>query len=61
MLLKKLKKKISLLKEQHKSWVNHYVTKGVDTNVELKNSGIDWIGKIPKHPNWTRRIFYGEN
>ncbi len=48
-LIKKIEKKIELLKEQRTSLINQFVTKGLDPNVELKDSGIEWIGKIPKH------------
>ena len=50
-LVEKLQKKIDLLKEQRTSLINQYVTKGLDPNVEMKTSGIEWIGDIPKH--WT--------
>lgn len=48
-LIKKIQKKIELLKEQRISLINHCVTKGLDPNVEMKDSGIEWIGEIPKH------------
>ena len=48
-LVEKIQKKIELLKEQRTSLINHYVTKGLDPNVEMKDSGIEWIGEIPKH------------
>lgn len=48
-LVEKIQKKIDLLKEQRTSLINHYVTKGLDSNVEMKDSGIEWIGEIPKH------------
>jgi type I restriction enzyme S subunit len=48
-LIEKIEKKIELLKEQRTSRINHYVTKGLDPNVEMKDSGVEWIGKIPKH------------
>jgi len=58
-LVEKIHKKIELLKEQRTSLINHYVTKGLDPNVEMKDSGIEWIGDIPKH--WkivsTKRLF----
>src|SRR5690606_13077592 len=44
-----LEKKIGYYQELHKSLINETVTKGLDKNVELKDSGIDWIGKIPAH------------
>lgn len=48
-LIEKIQKKIELLKEQRTSLINHYVTKGLDPNVEMKDSGVEWIGEIPKH------------
>ena len=48
-LVEKLQKKIELLKEQRIALINQYVTKGLDPTVEMKDSGIEWIGKIPKH------------
>jgi type I restriction enzyme, S subunit len=47
-LVEKIQTKIELLKEQRTSLINHYVTKGLDPNVEMKDSGIEWIGEIPK-------------
>ena len=49
-LVEKIQRKIELLKEQRTSLINHYVTKGLDPNVEMKDSGVEWIGEIPK--NW---------
>ena len=48
-LIRKIKKKIELLKEQKSALINEYVTKGIDQNNEMKESGINWIGEIPKH------------
>ncbi|WP_405411692.1 restriction endonuclease subunit S [Maribacter sp. Asnod1-A12] len=48
-LLKKTEKKIKLLKEQRTSLINEVVTKGLNPNVELKDSGVEWIGEIPSH------------
>lgn len=56
-LVEKIQKKIQLLKEQRTSLINHYVTKGLDPNVEMKDSGVEWIGEIPKHWNVTRLKF----
>ncbi len=44
--------KIELLKENRTSTINRVITKGLDPNVELKDSGIEWIGEIPK--GWTK-------
>lgn len=48
-LTEKIQKKIELLKEQRNSLINQYVTKGLDPNVEMKDSGVEWIGEIPSH------------
>ena len=42
-------RKIELLKEQRTSLINQVIIKGLDPNVKLKDSGVDWIGKIPDH------------
>ena len=48
-LVEKIQKKINFLEEQRTSLISHYVTKGLDPNVEMKDSGIEWIGQIPNH------------
>ena len=40
---------IEKLKEYKLSIITEAVTKGLDPNVEMKDSGIEWIGKIPAH------------
>jgi len=47
-LIEKDKKLIELLKEKRTALINRVVTKGLDPNVKLKDSGIPWIGKIPE-------------
>lgn len=32
-----------------KSIINHAVTRGLNTNVKMKDSGIEWIGEVPEH------------
>lgn len=49
LLVEKIQKKINLLNEQRASLIDHVVTKGLDPNVEMKDSGVEWIGEIPKH------------
>ncbi len=44
-----LNQKIETYKKLRKAIINKAVTKGLDNKVELKDSEIDWIGKIPKH------------
>lgn len=50
-LIRAKKKQIALLQEQRQAIINRAVTRGLDPNVEMKDSGIDWIGEIPKHWN----------
>lgn len=40
---------IDKLKELRQVKIHHAVTKGINPNAEMKDSGIDWIGEIPKH------------
>ena len=47
--IKLLQEKISIYKEYRKSLINETVTKGLDKNVSLKDSRIEWIGEIPEH------------
>ncbi|MBP7795882.1 MAG: restriction endonuclease subunit S [Elusimicrobiales bacterium] len=47
-LIAKKERLIELLKEERTAIINQAVTKGLDPNVEMKDSGIEWIGKIPK-------------
>jgi type I restriction enzyme S subunit len=42
-------RKIDLLKEYRNSLINTVVTKGLNPNVPMKDSGIEWIGEIPSH------------
>lgn len=46
-LIEKTKLKIELLKEKRTSLINEVVTKGLNPNIEMKDSGVEWIGEIP--------------
>ena len=46
-----IEKQIETLEEYKKSIITEAVTKGLDPDVEMKDSGIEWIGMIPKHWN----------
>ncbi|WP_414469821.1 restriction endonuclease subunit S [Methanobacterium sp. ACI-7] len=48
--IKKDRKLIELLKEKRNAIINKSVTKGIYLDTNMKDSGIEWIGKIPK--NW---------
>lgn len=47
--LEKYEKLIELLKEKRISLISQVITKGLNKNVEMKSSGVQWIGEIPAH------------
>lgn len=47
-VIDKTKQSITKLEEYKKSLITQAVTKGLDPNVEMKDSGVEWIGEIPK-------------
>ncbi|NLN25468.1 MAG: restriction endonuclease subunit S [Bacteroidetes bacterium] len=47
--IQKKKQLIKLLNEQKAAIINQAVTKGLDPNVKMKDSGIEWLGEIPEH------------
>ncbi|MBE7441448.1 MAG: restriction endonuclease subunit S [Flavobacteriales bacterium] len=47
--IQKKKQLIKLLNEQKAAIINQAVTKGLDANVKMKPSGIEWLGDIPEH------------
>lgn len=42
---------IALLKEKRQAVISHAVTKGLDPDVPMKDSGVEWLGEVPEH--WT--------
>ena len=50
-LIRIKERRIELLQEQRTTLINQVVTKGLDRNVEMKPSGVEWIGDIPAHWN----------
>ncbi|UCE53587.1 MAG: restriction endonuclease subunit S, partial [Desulfobacterales bacterium] len=48
-LIKKKQNQVELLKEQRDAIINQAVTKGLDLNVKMKDSGVEWLGEIPEH------------
>ncbi|MCL9642521.1 restriction endonuclease subunit S [Rahnella victoriana] len=49
-LIGKQQQLIELLKEKRQAVISHAVTKGLDPDVPMKDSGVDWLGSIPR--NW---------
>jgi restriction endonuclease S subunit len=56
-LIAKKERLIELLKEHRSAIINQAVTKGLDSNVAMKDSKFEWLGKVPSH--WSvRRMKY---
>jgi type I restriction enzyme S subunit len=50
-LIAKKERMIDLIKEERTAIINQAVTQGLDPKVEMKDSGIEWLDKVPKHWN----------
>lgn len=48
-LVAEQEKLIALLQEKRQAVISHAVTKGLDPNVPMKDSGVDWLGAVPGH------------
>ena len=46
---------VELLREKRQALITHAVTKGLDPNVKLKDSGLEWLGEVPEH--WSIKPF----
>lgn len=52
-------KQIELLKERHLTFIDKATTIGLEANTKFKNSGVEWIGKIPEHWNIKKLKYIG--
>ena len=52
-LIHEQKRLIELLKEKRQAVISHAVTKGLDPDVPMKDSGVEWLGEVPAH--WTKK------
>lgn len=48
-LIAKQQQLIELLKEKRQAVISHAVTKGLNPNVKMKASGVEWLGDVPEH------------
>ncbi|MGK3124722.1 restriction endonuclease subunit S [Candidatus Pantoea formicae] len=48
-LIEKQQQLIELLKEKRQAVISHAVTKGLNPDVPLKDSGVEWLGQVPEH------------
>ncbi|OQQ10533.1 hypothetical protein BK411_01990 [Vibrio splendidus] len=54
-LITKQEKLIELLKEKRQAVVSHAVTKGLNPDAPMKDSGVEWLGEVPEH--WDLKRF----
>jgi len=48
-LVEEQQRLIGLLKEKRQAVISHAVTKGLDPDVPMKDSGVEWLGEVPAH------------
>ncbi|WP_337032740.1 restriction endonuclease subunit S [Paenibacillus illinoisensis] len=56
-MVRKKERLIKLLQEKRQAIINEAVTKGLDPNVPMKDSGIEWLGTVPANWNLTKIKF----
>jgi type I restriction enzyme S subunit len=50
-MIEKKSRFIELLKEKRQVLITHAVTKGINPDVKMKGSGVEWLGEVPEHWN----------
>jgi type I restriction enzyme S subunit len=58
-LIEKQRQLIELLKEKRQAVISHAVTKGLNPDVPMKDSGVEWLGEIPSHWEMKRLAYLG--
>jgi len=56
-LIDKQQQLITLLKEKRQAVISHAVTKGLNPNAPMRDSGVEWLGEVPEHWEVTRAKF----
>lgn len=59
-LIEKQQQLIELLKEKRQAVISHAVTKGLNTDVPMKDSGVEWLGEVPEHWEVKRVKHFGK-
>ena len=59
-LIEKQQQLIELLKEKRQAVISHAVTKGLDPNVPMKDSGVEWLGQVPEQWGATKIKYVAE-
>ena len=65
-LVEEQQRLIELLKEKRQAVISHAVTKGLDSDVPMKDSGVEWLGEVPAHwdvrkASYIGRLFGSDN
>ncbi len=58
-LIEKQQQLIKLLKEKRQAVISHAVTKGLNPNVAMRDSGVEWLGEVPEHWDIKRLRYLG--
>ncbi|MBV1929133.1 MAG: restriction endonuclease subunit S [Gammaproteobacteria bacterium] len=59
-LIEKQQQLIKLLKEKRQAVISHAVTKGLNPNAPMRDSGVEWLGEVPGHWEVTRAKFVSD-
>lgn len=59
-LIEKQQRLIELLKEKRQAVISHAVTKGLNPNAPMKESGVEWLGEVPAHWRITQIKYVAE-
>lgn len=57
-LIEKQQQLIELLKEKRQAVISHVVTKGLNPDVPMKDSGVEWLGEVPEHWDVTKLKYF---
>ena len=57
-LIEKQQQLIQLLKEKRQAVISHAVTKGLNPNAPMRDSGVEWLGEVPEHWCFGELKFY---
>lgn len=57
-LIEKQQQLVELLKEKRQAVISHAVTKGLNPDVPMKDSGVEWLGEVPEHWGVSKVKYY---
>ena len=60
-LIEKQQQLIQLLKEKRQAVISHAVTKGLNPNAPMRDSGVEWLGEVPEHWEIKRIVVFNES